>query len=66
MLDLPNRRAARAYRQLAERAMYDGKPLEELASPQAALEAAEAKAPFDRFALAGIGKIDPAPGAFKP
>lgn len=58
MLSLADRRAARAQRKLAEKAIDAGQSVAELPSPEAALEAAEASAPYDRFALAGIGKVD--------
>ena len=66
MQPIAERRAARAQRKLAEKAIDSGKPIDKLPSPKAALEAAEASAGFDHYALAGIGRIDKAPGHFKP
>lgn len=57
MLPLAQRRAARAQRKLAEKAIDAGQSLAELPSPEAALEVAETQAQFDRFALAGIGRV---------
>ena len=64
MLPLEQRRLARAARKAAD---APDPVLGATATPETALAFYEARAASgDPFALGGVGKIDPRPGAFKP
>lgn len=58
MLDIDGRRLDRAARRAASEALELGIPLDSLPTPEALLAEAEARDGHDRFALAGIGRVE--------
>ncbi len=62
MLDLDARRLDRARRRAENQATERGEPLDALPTAEALLAEAEARDGYDRFALAGIGRVVPFTG----